>query len=69
MKIFGIIFIAIGVIMFVVTGISYTTEETIIDAGPIEVSADKENEVNWPPYAGGVAVLAGLLVVAMARKK
>ncbi|EON78992.1 hypothetical protein ADIS_0585 [Lunatimonas lonarensis] len=69
MKIFGIILIAIGVIMFVVTGISYTTEETIIDAGPIEVSADKENEVNWPPYAGGVAVLAGLLVVAMARKK
>ncbi|MCC5936987.1 MAG: hypothetical protein JJU34_06880 [Lunatimonas sp.] len=69
MKIFGIILIVIGVIMFVITGISYTTEETIIDAGPIEVSADREKEINWPPYAGGAAVVAGLVLVAISRKK
>lgn len=68
MKVFGIILIVIGVIMFVITGISYTTEETIIDAGPIEVSADKEKEINWPPYAGGAAVIAGLVLVAVSRK-
>lgn len=69
MKIFGIILIVIGVIMFIMTGISYTTEETIIDAGPIEVSAEKENSINWPPYAGGAALISGLVLVALSRKR
>ena len=69
MKISGITLIVIGVIMFIITGISYTTEETIIDAGPIEISAEKENQVNWPPYAGGAALISGLILVALSRKK
>ena len=69
MKVFGIVLIVIGIIMFIITGISYTTEETIIDAGPLELSAEKEESVNWPPYAGGVAVVAGLILVAIGRKK
>jgi hypothetical protein len=68
MKIFGIILIVIGIIMFIITGVSYTTEETIVDAGPLELSAEKENEVNWPPYAGGAAIIAGIALVALSRK-
>jgi len=69
MKIFGIILIVIGVVMFIITGISYTTEETVIDAGPIEINAEKENQINWPPYAGGAAVISGLVLVALSRKR
>lgn len=69
MKIFGIILIIIGVAMFIITGISYTTQETVIDAGPIEISAEKENQINWPPYAGGAALIAGLVLVALSRKR
>ncbi len=69
MKIFGITLIVIGVVMFIITGISYTTEETVIDAGPIEINAEKENQINWPPYAGGAAVISGLVLVALSRKR
>lgn len=55
--------------MFIITGISYTTQETVIDAGPIEISAEKENQINWPPYAGGAALIAGLVLVALSRKR
>ncbi|WP_114752620.1 DUF3185 family protein [Pleomorphovibrio marinus] len=68
MKIFGIILIVIGIIMFIITGVSYTSEETIVDAGPLELSAEQEKEVNWPPYAGGAAVIAGIALVALSRK-
>ncbi len=68
MKIFGIILIVLGIIMFIITGVSYTTEETIVDAGPIELSAEEEKEVNWPPYAGGAAIIAGIALVALSRK-
>ena len=55
--------------MFLITGISYTTEETVIDAGPLELTAEEEESVNWPPYAGGVAVIAGIILVVAGRKK
>lgn len=69
MKILGIILIVAGIIMFLVTGISYTTEETVIDAGPLEVNAKSEESLNWPPYAGGIAVIAGFVLLAVGRKK
>ena len=55
--------------MFLITGISYTTEETIIDAGPLKISTDKENHLNWPPYAGGIAFVAGFILMATRKNK
>ncbi len=69
MKTLGVILIVVGIVMLIVTGFSYTTEETVIDAGPIEVNAEKEQSVNWPPYAGGAALVAGLVMVVAARKR
>jgi len=68
MKTFGIVLIVIGIIMMVITGFSYVTQETIIDAGPLEVTADKKESVNWPPYIGGIALITGVIVLAMGRK-
>ena len=55
--------------MLIVTGFSYTTEETVIDAGPIEVNAEKQESINWPPYAGGAALVAGIVMVVASRKR
>lgn len=69
MKTLGIVLIVVGIIMLFVPGIDFTTREKVIDAGPIQVSADKENNVNWPTYAGGIVTAAGLVLVFMSRKK
>ena len=52
-KAFGIILIVLGIVLLVWTGFTYTKKEKIIDAGPIQVSADREKSVNWPPYVMG----------------
>lgn len=65
----GLILILIGIAMLVWTGFTYTKKEKIIDAGPIQVSADKEKSVNWPPYAGGIILVAGVFVFIAAKKK
>lgn len=65
----GIILIVLGVIMLVWTGFSYTKKEKVIDAGPIQVSADKEKDVNWPPYLGGILLVGGIIVFAIAKKE
>jgi uncharacterized membrane protein len=64
----GIILIVVGVAMLIWTGFTYTKKEKVIDAGPIQVSADKEKSVNWPPYAGGILLIGGIILFATAKK-
>lgn len=68
-KTVGLILIIIGIAMLVWTGFSYTKKEKIVDAGPIQISADKEKSVNWPPYVGGIVLVAGVFVFVASRKK
>jgi uncharacterized membrane protein len=68
MKTLGLIFIVLGAAMLVWTGFTYTKKEKIVDAGPIQISADREKTVNWPPYAGGVLLVGGIIIVLTAKK-
>jgi uncharacterized membrane protein len=65
----GIALIIIGAVMIIWTGFSYTKKEKIVDAGPIQISADKEKTVNWPPYLGGILLIGGIVIVATAKKR
>ena len=63
------ILIVVGIAMLIWTGFSYTKKEKIVDAGPIQISADKEKSINWPPYAGGIILIAGVIVFVASKKK
>lgn len=64
----GLILIVLGAAMLVWTGFTYTKKEKIVDAGPIQISADKEKSVNWPPYAGGILLVGGIILLAASKK-
>ncbi|GAA3961783.1 hypothetical protein GCM10022246_13760 [Pedobacter ginsengiterrae] len=68
-KTVGLILIIVGIAMLVWTGFSYTRKEKIVDAGPIQISADKEKSVNWPPYVGGIILVAGVFVFVASKRK
>jgi uncharacterized membrane protein len=65
----GLILIVVGIAMLIWTGFTYTRKEKIVDAGPIQISADKEKSINWPPYAGGIILVAGVIVFVTSKKK
>jgi uncharacterized membrane protein len=67
-KTVGIILIVVGIAMLVWGGFSYTKKEKVVDAGPIQISADKQHDVNWPPYVGGIILVAGVVVLVTAKK-
>jgi len=60
--------IIIGIIMLVWTGFTYTQKEKLVDAGPIQISADKQKSVNWPPYVGGIILVAGVIILTTSKK-
>lgn len=64
----GIVLIVVGAAMLIWTGFSYTKKEKVIDAGPLQVSVDKKEKVNWPPYLGGILLIGGIVIVATGKK-
>ena len=64
----GIIMIVIGAVMLIWTGFTYTKKEKVIDGGPLEISADKEKTITWPPYAGGILLVGGTIVFVTGKK-
>lgn len=68
-KTVGLILIAIGAVLLIWTGFTYTKKEKIVDAGPIQISADREKSVNWSPYAGGIILIAGIVVLVTSKNK
>lgn len=67
-KTLGLILTLLGIAMLVWTGFSYTKKEKLVDAGPIEISADREKNVNWPPYVGGIVLITGIVILVTAKK-
>ena len=66
--ILGIILIAVGALGLAYGGISFTTEEEVVDVGPIEASVEEKETIPLPPVAGGIAVLAGVGLLLVGRK-
>ncbi|WP_316803443.1 hypothetical protein [Pedobacter nototheniae] len=68
-KTLGVVLIFLGIIMLIWTGFSYTRKEKVVDAGPIQISADKQKDVNWPPYVGGIILVAGVFIFVASKRK
>jgi hypothetical protein len=70
MKIVGIVLIVIGIIALAYGGITYTTQEKVLDIGPIEATAERQKTIPLPPLLGGLALAGGvaLLIVGSRRK-
>ena len=62
------ILIVLGVIALAYGGITYKKKETIIDAGPLEVTTTKRERIPLHPILGVVA-LAGGVAILVARRR
>lgn len=69
MRILGIIFVLAGLLAFVYGGISYTKQEKVVDLGPIEATTKERHSVPVPPIVGGLAVVAGLVMIAAGGRR
>jgi hypothetical protein len=63
MKALGIVLVVIGIIGVIYGGISWTTRDTVVDAGPIEITKNKTESLPLPPIAGAICLVAGTLLL------
>jgi hypothetical protein len=69
LAIVGILLIALGVIGLAVDNISFTERRTVLDVGPLKVTADEQRTIPIPTIAGIAAVAVGLGLVFLSRKR
>ncbi len=65
----GIVLIVLGVAGLVVENVSFTERKTVLDVGPLKVQADEQKVVPIPTIAGIAAIVVGLGLVFLGRKR
>ena len=68
-KIIGMILIGLGVIGLAWGGFTYTTQEKVVDIGPIHATREKNHNVPLPPVAGALALIGGIALLVIETKK
>jgi UDP-N-acetylmuramyl pentapeptide phosphotransferase/UDP-N-acetylglucosamine-1-phosphate transferase len=69
-RIAGIVLIVLGLVGVLWGGFSWTREKTVVDLGPIQARAQERRTIPIPPLAGGIAIVAGVvLLVVPARRR
>lgn len=67
--IIGVVLILIGIVALTMGGFSYTKREKVLDAGPLQVSADKKESIPFSPVLGGICLVGGIVLVVAAGRK
>ena len=62
----GLLLVVFGIIILAYQGFTYTTREKAVDAGPIQISVDRERTV--PPIVGGVALVVGAVLLLTSKR-
>lgn len=65
--ILGVILVIAGIVVLALQGFSYTKDRDTVSVGPLSVSAEEKGFVS--PAVGAVAVVAGLVLVAVGRRR
>ena len=68
-KVVGVILIVLGLLGLAWGGFNYTTREKVLDVGPIHATREETHNIPVPPIAGGVALVAGILLLVVGGKQ
>ena len=68
MAILGVLLIAIGIAGLVIDNVSFTEKKTIVEAGPLKITADQQRTIAIPSIAGVIAIVAGAGLLLYGRK-
>ena len=69
MKILGVVLIVVGLIALAYQGITYTSNEKVVDLGPVKVEAKREKTIPLPPIVGAAAGVGGVLLILVSRRR
>lgn len=68
MKPLAVLLVVLGIVGLIYGGFSWTRKDTVVDAGPIQITADKQERLPITPVAGGIMLAAGVVLLLKGAK-
>ena len=68
-RIAGFVLIVLGLVGVLWGGISWTRDKTIVDVGPIKATTETRETIPFPPLAGGIALVAGIVLLVLPGRR
>ena len=68
-RIVGLVLVIIGLVGLLAGGVFWTDRETVLDAGPLEVTADEREGVAIPPVLSIIALVGGIVLMAIPERR
>ena len=68
-RIVGLALVVIGIVALVWGGVFWTNTETVLDAGPLEVTAQEREGVALPPVLGVIALIGGIVLLVVPTRR
>lgn len=65
----GILLIVAGILLFAYEGFTYTKQEQIAQIGNVQLVENQQKTIYFPPIIGGLAIVAGIVLVVIGKKK
>jgi hypothetical protein len=69
MKLVGVALVILGILGLAYGGVTWTTNEKVVDLGPLQVTHDKTQSLPLPPIAGGICLIAGVVLLVAAGRQ
>jgi hypothetical protein len=67
--IIGILLVIVGVVALIYQGITYTSEQTVFELGPVDVQAEERRTIPLPPILGALALIGGIVLIVVGGRK
>ncbi len=65
----GVLLLLVGVLSLVYQGIRYTSRDTVVAAGSIKVTAERDHAMPLSPLLGIGALVAGVVLLKVGTRK
>ena len=68
-RLVGIILVAIGILSLVWGGVFWTQKETILDAGPLEITTEEREGFALPQALGALLLIGGIVLLVVPDRR
>ena len=65
----GILLVVLGVLSLAYQGINYNRQKTVMNVGPMHVTAETHERIPLPPILGGLALAGGVVLLVFGAKQ
>ena len=65
----GVVLVVLGAAVLIWPKLSYTQRKTLVDVGPVNVTADTKKSIPLSPILGGVLLAGGAVSLVVGARK